>query len=116
MMETWQIVLSVILFLAAAGLALLGVRHLRQRGRLFNNGWLYATPRQRAQMSSARKAAYYRQSGTVFCLLAGVFALIALSVLTESDWPYAAEGCLLAVTLFYAIRSTVKINRMPEEG
>lgn len=114
MMETWQIVMGVILSLAAAGLALLGVRHLRCRGRLFNNGWLYATRQQREQMAPARKAAYYRQSGTVFCLLAGVFVLLAVSVLTERHWPYAVEALLLVVTLIYAVRSTAKINKMPE--
>ena len=110
-----QVVTGILMFLAAALLALSGVRHLRQRGRLFNNGWLYATQRQRAQMSPARKAAYYRQSGTVFCLLAGVFVLIGLAALTEWDGLYAAEALLLAATLFYAVRSTAKINKMPED-
>ena len=113
-METWQIVMGVILSLAAAGLALLGVRHLRCRGKLFNNGWLYATRQQREQMSPARRAAYYRQSGTVFCLLAGVFAFISLAALTEWHWPYAVEALLLVVAVVYAVRSTVRIGKMPE--
>ena len=110
-----QVVTGVLMFLAAALFALSGVSQLRRRGQPLNNGWLYATQQQRSQMSPARKAAYYRQSGTVFCLLAGVFALIGLAALTEWDPLYAAEALLLAVTLFYAIRSTAKINKMPED-
>ncbi len=107
-MSTGEIIISVIVFVIAGVMFLLGIRHLRERGFLLNNAWLYASKEQRDAMD---KKPYYRQSGIVFCLLGLVFAVIGLSVVLRNSgllWP---EAALVTGTVIYAVASSARIEK-----
>ena len=101
-------VVAVSLFVLAAVCAVMSVRHFRQRGCLFNNAWIYASSTERETMD---KAPHYRQSAVVLLLVAALFALLGFSVLTQKTWLLWAEAALTAVSLIYAIASSIKIEK-----
>ena len=68
-MKTGELVTAVVMFVLAALLLVLGVRHFLERGYLLNNAWIYASPKERETMD---KKPWYRQSAIVFCLLSGL--------------------------------------------
>ena len=100
-----NVMLSLPFFLAAAGLFVLGVRHLREKGPPLNNGFLFAPEEERGTMD---KKSLYRQSGTVFCLLSAALFFLAVGVLTEESWPLYLVYGTAAAALVYGIASSVK--------
>ena len=53
-MSTAEIILTAILFLCSAVLAVLGVRQLRCKGYCFNNAYIFASEKEREQMDKCR--------------------------------------------------------------
>ena len=103
-----MIVVAVSLFILAAACLALSVCHFRQRGYLFNNAYIYASKTERDAMD---KAPHYRQSTIVLLLVAALFALLGFSVLTQKTWLLWAEGAVTAISLIYAIVSSIKIEK-----
>ena len=103
-----MIFIAVSLFVLAAACAALSIRHFRQKGFLFNNAYIYASRQEREAMD---KAPHYRQSAVVLLLVAALFVLLGFSVLTQKTWLLWAEGALTAVSLIYAIASSIQIER-----
>ena len=89
----------------AAAWLVLGVRSLQEKGRLWNNAYLYASQKERETMD---KKPHYRQSGICFLLLAAVFLLMAADSVWHKDWVLSLEIGLAAVTLIYAISSSIR--------
>lgn len=97
--------MGAILCLALAAVWLvLGVRSLREKGRLWNNAYLYASQKERETMD---KKPHYRQSGICFLLLAAEFLLLAADSVWHKDWMLPVEIGLAAAALIYAIGSSI---------
>lgn len=103
-----MIAIAISLFVLAAACLAFSVCHFRQQGYLFNNAWIYASGEERKTMD---KAPHYRQSAIVLLLVAALFVLLGFSVLTQKEWLLWAEGALTAVSLVYAVVSSVKIEK-----
>ena len=95
----------VIAGLASALCFALGVMQLCGKGVPLNNGYLYASRREKETMD---KAPLYRQSGIALTLLGAVFAVLAAAVWRESNLLIAVSGGLMAVTAVYAVVSGVR--------
>ena len=92
----------------ALGCWILSFRHFRERGFLFNNAYLYASPEERKTME---KRPYYRQTAVAFLLLGAVFAANALEFLLKTGWLSVIAMVLTATTVVYAVVSTVLIEK-----
>ena len=107
-MKTGELVTAVVMFVLAALLLVLGVRHFLERGYLLNNAWIYASPRERETMD---KKPWFRQSAIVFCLLSAVFLIVGVSLVLQSGRLLLLELPIAAAALIYAVVSTLRINQ-----
>ena len=94
-----------VLLALAAGCLVLSIRHFQQKGFLWNNAWLFASEQERKHMD---KAPHYRQSAIVFALLFLIFLLLAAEVRWKTSWLLWLVGGTMAVTLAYAVASSVR--------
>ncbi len=106
-MSAGELITAVIVFAAAAVLMIFSILHFMQRGFLFNNAYIYASKEERETMD---KKPHYRQSAIVFCLLSIIFIIIGVSVILHNHKLQLLEIPLAAVTVIYAIVSSVKIS------
>ena len=98
-----------ILVLTIAGILLfLGIRQFLGRGKPLNNAYLFASEKERERMD---KRPVYRQSAIVFCLLSLIFVIIGLSIVLHNFKIILLEIAVSAVTVIYAIVSSVRINQ-----
>ncbi len=104
---TDKIILSIILFLAAASLITASVFSFLHKGFLFNNAFIFASHNEKENMN---KKPYYNQSGIVFAVLGIVFLLNVLQVFLRAKWIFFTVIALLGLLLVYAILSTILIN------
>ena len=103
-----EIVTAAVLFGIAVFALVMSIRSFREKGIPLNNAYLHATEEERETMD---KTPYYRQTGVVFLLIALVFALNGLDVITQIRvFSYAAIGTI-AITVLYAIVSSVWIEK-----
>ncbi|MDE6566741.1 MAG: DUF3784 domain-containing protein [Lachnospiraceae bacterium] len=79
----------------------------QEKGFLFNNAYLYASEEERRTMN---KKPYYRQSGIVFFLVGFIFLLNILELVLSMSWLFYLMLLLCAITLIYAIISSIKIE------
>ena len=107
-MTTGELITSIIVFFIAGVLLLFSIRSFLQRGFLLNNAYLYASKDERKTMN---KKPYYRQSAIVFCVLSALFLVIGLSLVFQNDKVLLLEIPLIVGVIFYAILSTVQINK-----
>ena len=98
---------AIVLFVFAAGLALISIRQFSEKGFLFHNAYLYASREERSKMD---KKPYYRQSAIVFALLSALFLVTGLSVVTQNSRLQMLEIPLVAGALIYAVASTIRIE------
>ena len=107
-MTTGEMITSIIVFFIAGVLLLFSIRSFLQRGFLLNNAYIYASKDERKTMN---KKPYYRQSAIVFCVLSALFLVIGLSLVFQNDKVLLLEIPLIVGVIFYAILSTVQINK-----
>ncbi|MBP3381113.1 MAG: DUF3784 domain-containing protein [Clostridia bacterium] len=91
----------------------LSVLSFLQKGFLFNNAYLYASKQERETMY---KTPYYRQSGVVFLLIGVIFLCNGLALALHKEWLFGLAHITLAVTLVYAIVSSVVIEKRKKKG
>ena len=108
-----MIVLAVILFGVSALFVFGGVRQLSEKGYLFNNAWIWASESERQTLD---KRPYYRQSGTVFLLMAGMWLFIGLYVLLESSIMMLPSALCMTAATIYAVVSSARIDRQQKAG
>ena len=108
-MSASEIVMAVLLFIAAAVLTLLAVRQLKCKGYCFNNAYIWADKKER---DSRDFTPYYKQSGRIFLMMA---VLNGLYVLLKSGWLLGGAAALMALTVCYAVSSSVKIDKENKE-
>lgn len=85
-----------------------GVRHLAEKGYLFNNAWIWAPDEERRALD---KRPYYRQSGIIFLLLAGVWLFTGLYVLLGAGIMLGISAGWMSAATVYAVVSQVRIDR-----
>ncbi len=107
-MNTAQIVLTIILFSASPLFAVFGARQLRCKGYCFNNAYIYASKKEREQTDYTP---YYKQSGKVFLMLSGLFALNAVRVIVKLNLLFYVSIVIIAAIIAYAVLSSLKIEK-----
>ena len=89
---------------------IISYRQLKEKGFVFNNGYLYKSKEDRAKMTIEEKRPLYRQSAVVF-VLAGI-----ICILLGIDTAFSVEGLsyiyygLTGVMLVYVIVSSIKMG------
>lgn len=106
-MEISEILVLAFLFLLMATSFGISYFQFQKKGFLFNNAYLYASEEERRTMN---KKPYYRQSGIVFFLVGFIFLLNILELLLAMSWLFYLMLLLCAITLIYAIISSIKIE------
>ena len=106
-----KIVLVVCLLIAVACYGI-SAMHFMQKGKLFNNAYLYASKEEREKMN---KKPYYRQSAIVFLGLGTIFLFNAIQALVEKDWPFQMVIGLSICTLVYAVISSYFIEKKKKQ-
>ena len=107
-MSAEQIVLAVILFVAAVILAFFGIRQLQCKGYCFNNAYIYASKEERETMYLRP---YYKQSGVVFLMLACLFLLNGLRIVFDIKALLYVSFVLIAAIIIYAVVSSIRIEK-----
>lgn len=107
-MKTSEIILTVIMFVCAAVSFVFSVLQFMEKGPLLNNAWFYASKDERCKMN---RKPYYRQSAIVLLFLFFVFLSVGLNLITKRLIFLIIEYVLLAAVFFYAIASTIVIQK-----
>ncbi|KAB3527291.1 DUF3784 domain-containing protein [Alkaliphilus serpentinus] len=102
-----EVTVTVILFVVSIGALVLSFYSFKEKGFLINNAYIYATKKERNSMD---KKPHYRQSAIVFFLISIMFLLIAIEVLLDIRWILYVVLAVIAVTIFYAIVSSILIE------
>lgn len=103
-----RVIFSGILLAISIGASVLGVHSWKEKGKLFNNAYLYASDQERSTMD---KKPYYRQSAFVFLCVGLIFLLNAISVLLKAESFSLLSIAVAVLTLIYAIASDISIAR-----
>ncbi len=107
-MSTGELAAAIIIFIAAAVLLFLAVRHFLEKGYLMNNSYIYVSKKARETMN---KKPYYRQSGIILCILSAVFLVTGLSLVFRNDNIVFINIPLIIIGIIYAIVSSVMIGK-----
>ena len=102
-----EIIGEIILFLVSAVAFIMSAGHFKEKGILLNNAYIYATKKEREKMN---KKPYYRQSAIVFLLIGLIFLLNGLQMLFRADWIFCIALIMMAITIVYAIASSIVIE------
>ena len=103
-----EMITAGILFLIAILAFALSVRSFCGKGFLLNNAYIYADKRERGSMD---KKPYYRQTAIVLLFVGLIFLLNGLSLILENDLIFFAVIAILAITVIYAIVSSIVIEK-----
>lgn len=103
-----EIPFAIGLFLVAIGAFVLSWRSFRGKGFLLNNAWIFASKQERARMD---KRPHQRQSGVVFSLIGAIFLLDGVQMLVSAEWIFYVILALFAITILYAIISSIIITK-----
>ena len=79
-----------------------------QKGFLFNNAYIYASEKEREAMN---KKPYYKQSGTVFIMVALIFLINAVEMIIKTGWLFYLVIDVVIIAVVYAIVSSITIHR-----
>ncbi|MCR5607935.1 MAG: DUF3784 domain-containing protein [Lachnospiraceae bacterium] len=103
-----NLVISVILGVAAIVCFIISIRQFNNKGYLLNNQYIFANEEQRRTMD---KKPYYKQSGIVFLMISIVELLDAIGIYLEVYMLTNVSIAVVVVTLIYASVSTVAIEK-----
>ena len=112
-MVTVQIIAGIIFLLLSIGTFVISFLQFKEKGFLFNNAYVWASPEERKRMdeNKASKKSHYRQSGFVFMFI-GIFCLIyAGYMITGRMWLLVPFWIFVIITLVYAVVSSIQIER-----
>ena len=112
-MGTGRIIIGIIILALSVGTFVISYFQFKEKGYLFNNAYLWASPEERKRMDENKKSKkpYYRQSGFAF-LFIGFFCLIlAIYIFTDWMWMLVPFWLLVVVSVVYAVRSSIQMER-----
>jgi hypothetical protein len=104
-MNMAQIIILIIVFLFAVISFVIAYRHLKQKGFLLNNSYLYASKDERSKMD---KKPYYRQSAVAFFGIGVMLCVIALTIITNLNFLFYIIDGIAIMLIIYAIKSSAK--------
>ena len=96
---------SLFVGLLAVSSCVVSIVQFRGKGVCLNNAYLFACPKERAQMDLK---IHYRQSGVVFALLTAIFLCLAVEIIGKTGWLFKIMWLLVAVTVVYAAASSTR--------
>ncbi len=102
---------SIVSFVLGAICIVVSGFSFKEKGILINNEYLWASNKDRQEMSVERKRPYFRQSGVVFLLLGGAFICLGLESTLKLDWIFVVVNILMGVDIIYAVVSTIYISK-----
>jgi len=103
---------AIILFLIAAAAFFMSIRSFQQKGFLFNNAYIYASKKEREAMD---KEPYYKQSAVVFAAIGLIFLVNGVGLLLHISWTKWIVAAVVAVTLIYAVASSIAIEKQKKK-
>lgn len=112
-MVTGRIIIGIIILALSIGTFVISYFQFKEKGYLFNNAYLWASPEERKRMDEKKesKKPHYRQSAFAFMFI-GIFCLIlAIYIFTDWMWMLVPFWLLVVVSVVYAIRSSIQIER-----
>ena len=101
-------IVAVVLLAVALLLFVMSIRSFLEKGFLFNNAYLYASKKERAEMN---KKPYYRQTAVIFSLMGIVFGVIGIAILLDAGWLTYLASAVIVIILIYSIVSSLSIAR-----
>ena len=112
-MGTGRMIIGIIILALSIGTFVISYFQFREKGYLFNNAYLWASPEERKRMDEDKesKKPHYRQSGFAFMFI-GIFCLIiAIYIFTDWMWMLVPFWLFVVISVVYAIRSSIQIER-----
>ncbi len=103
-----EIAAAAAVFVFAGILLVLGVLQLREKGIPLNNGWIWASRKEREETDVKP---LYRQSGVVFCMLSAVFAVTGLSIVLRDDRITLFCIPIFLAAVAYSVISSLRMRR-----
>ena len=95
-------------FVISLSAIVLSLRSFREKGFLFNNAYLFASKKERAEMN---RKPYFRQTAVIFLLLGIIFLLLGFAVLLDAVWLSHIAQAFIIITLIYAIASSAVLEK-----
>ena len=96
---------AIILGVIAIASFIFSYLQFHEKGFLFNNAYIYATPKEREEMD---KKPHYRQSGIVFCMIGIIFLFNAFEMLFHTGWlAYGVVVVAVAATVYAVVSSII---------
>ncbi len=103
-----EIICAIFCGAIAIGCAIISVLQFCEKGFLFNNAYIWASPKERETMD---KKPHYRQSGVAFAFIAAIFLCMALECLLQTGWLWWLTITLSLGVLVYAVVSSMAANK-----
>ena len=103
------IIVSAILGMIAVFCFLTAYRHHKEKGFIFTNRWLFASPKEREQMGDKVKKAEYRVGRNVFILVGFMFIGIAAYTIIHLSWILIVVYVIVAIAVFYGLVYLVRL-------
>ena len=112
-MVTVQMIAGIIFLLLSIGTFVISYLQFKEKGFLFNNAYVWASPEERKRMDENKesKKPHYRQSGFVFLFLGICCLIYAVYIITGRIWLSLLFWIFVIITLVYAVVSSVQIER-----
>lgn len=107
-MSLTSIIITVIVFAIALFALILSVFQFARKGIPLNNAFLFS---EEPNKNRIYKKPLFIQSGIVFALIALVFSSVGVYVITKNGLFLKIEYLVLALTVIYAIISTIIISK-----
>ena len=79
-----------------------------EKGFLFNNAYIYATPEEREKMD---KKPHYRQSGIVFVMIGIIFLINTFEMIFRTGWLAYGVVAVAVTAMIYAVVSSIMIEK-----
>ena len=103
-----NIILAIIFGLVSVASFVVSYLQFAEKMTLLNNTYIYSSKSQREEMD---KKPYYKQSGTIFCMVGVIFLINAIDVLIQTNWLLYLVLLIVIATAVYAIASMAAINK-----
>jgi len=105
------IIVSIILGAIAIFCFLIAYRHHKEKGFIFTNRWLFASPKEREQMDDRTKKAEYRTGRNIFTLVGLIFLLLTIYTIVHLSWLLGAVYVLMGITILYGFLYLIRLVR-----
>ena len=103
-----KIILAIIFGIVSVASFIVGYLQFSEKMTLLNNTYIYSSKSQRESMD---KKPYYKQSGTIFCMVGIIFLINTVQIIIQTNWLLYLVLFIAVTMVVYAIGSMVKINK-----